>query len=104
MPITSKDIGYCIVDATAHPVKIALHKLKPGLNGLKPAKLMLAIVLEPKKQQHNNNHNHNHYNHNHNNNNNNNTTWYGNQFPVNRNILLDRANDIKLTKILNGQE
>ena len=50
MPITSKDIGYCIVDATAHPVKIALHKLKPGLNGLKPAKLMLAIVLEPKKQ------------------------------------------------------
>ena len=57
MPITSKDIGYCIVDATAHPVKIALHKLilnqmfvKPGLNGLKPAKLMLAIVLEPKRQ------------------------------------------------------
>ena len=54
MPITSKDIGYCIVDATSHPVKITLHKLilnqifvKPGLNGLKPAKLMLAIVLEP---------------------------------------------------------
>ena len=54
MPITSKDIGYCIIDATSHPVKIALHKLilnqifvKPGLNGLKPAKLMLAIVLEP---------------------------------------------------------
>ena len=53
MPITSKDIGYCIVDATSHPVKIALHKLilnqifvKPGLNGLKPAMLMLAIVLE----------------------------------------------------------
>ena len=57
MPITSKDSGYCIVDSTAHPVKIALHKLilnqifvKPGLNGLKPAKLMLAIVVEPKKQ------------------------------------------------------
>ena len=54
MPITSKDIGYCIIDATSHPVKITLHKLilnqifvKPGLNGLKPAKLMLAIVLEP---------------------------------------------------------
>ena len=55
MPFTSKDIGYCIVDATSHPVKIALHKLilnqifvKPGLNGLKPAKLKLAIVLERK--------------------------------------------------------
>ena len=54
MPIISKDIGYCIIDATSHPVKITLHKLilnqifvKPGLNGLKPAKLMLAIVLEP---------------------------------------------------------
>ena len=54
MPITSKDIGYCIIDATSHPVKITLHKLilnqifvKPGLNGLKPAKLMLVIVLEP---------------------------------------------------------
>ena len=57
MPITSKDIGYCFVDATSHPVKIVLNKLilnpifvKPGLNGLKSAKLMLAIVLEPKKQ------------------------------------------------------
>ena len=57
MPSTSEDIGNCIVDATSHPVKIALHKLilnqifvKPGLNGLTPAKLMLAIVLEPKKQ------------------------------------------------------
>ena len=55
MPFTPKDIGYCIVDATSHPVKIALHKLilnqifvKPGLNGLKPAKLKLAIVLERK--------------------------------------------------------
>ena len=55
MPFSSKDIGYCIVDATSHPVKIALHKLilnqifvKPGLNGLKPAKLKLAIVLERK--------------------------------------------------------
>ena len=52
---TSKDIGYCIVDATSHRVKIALHKLilnqifvKPGLNGLKAAKLKLAIVLERK--------------------------------------------------------
>ena len=55
MRFSSKDIGYCIVDATSHPVKIALHKLilnqifvKPGLNGLKPAKLKLAIVLERK--------------------------------------------------------
>ena len=55
MPFSSKDIGYCIVDATSHPVKIALHKLilnqifvKPGLNGLKAAKLKLAIVLERK--------------------------------------------------------
>ena len=55
MPFSSKDVGYCIVDATSHPVKIALHKLilnqifvKPGLNGLKPAKLKLAIVLERK--------------------------------------------------------
>ena len=100
-----------IVDATSHPVKIALHKLilnqifvKPGLNGLKSAKLMLAIVLEPKNNSTliiiiiiNNNNNSN-SNNNNNNNNNKNNTWYGNQFPVNRNTSLDCANDIKTYK------
>ena len=114
MPITSKDSGYCIVDATAHPVKIALHKLilnqifvKPGLNGLKPAKLMLAIVLDPKNNSTliikiiiiiNNNNNNNNNSNNNKKNNKNNNTWYGNQFPVNRNTSLDCANDIKTYK------